>query len=249
MDDAKLQLEFDITPDEHGVFDGRELAGELIAMAYKLLAPYTESCPGCTDALFAIMARKTTDELYREKEFNAPVQGVLMAKEGVSDEAKAAHLADAKASTQELDEKDWEENKWAFMPTGSFRHHDPEKTDRHISVSGPAIPEVVEEWKKLEKEILKLIKKKQGGNGETVRMMVEIPKEWAMLTAWLELVYQLRSRGTVGGPCGRPIVEVAQQNKQWAKNHLWQVFNDHCHREFHWLSNGGHPYLFEPKPE
>jgi len=42
-----MRLEFTIRvePDEHGVFDGRELARQLIGNAYRLLVPYVRACP------------------------------------------------------------------------------------------------------------------------------------------------------------------------------------------------------------
>lgn len=39
MAEGTLQLDFAITPDENGVFDGRDLARGLVQTAYRLLVP------------------------------------------------------------------------------------------------------------------------------------------------------------------------------------------------------------------
>ena len=60
-----LELKFDVKADEHGVFDGRELAQELIGTAYRLLAPYVHACPACTDTLFTVIANRVIDQLHQ----------------------------------------------------------------------------------------------------------------------------------------------------------------------------------------
>jgi hypothetical protein len=64
--EGKLQLDFAITPDENGVFDGRDLARGLVQMAYRLLVPYTHPCPACTDAMFSAVANDAISEILAE---------------------------------------------------------------------------------------------------------------------------------------------------------------------------------------
>jgi hypothetical protein len=63
MAEGKLQLDFAITPDENGVFDGRDLARGLVQTAYRLLVPYTRACPACTDAMFSAVANDAISEI------------------------------------------------------------------------------------------------------------------------------------------------------------------------------------------
>ena len=68
MAEGKLQLDFKITPDENGVFDGRDLARGLVQTAYRLLVPYTKACPACTDAMFSAVANGAISEILAEPE-------------------------------------------------------------------------------------------------------------------------------------------------------------------------------------
>jgi len=54
-----------IEPDEHGVFDGREMARQLIGNAYRVLVPYVSGCPACTDNLFGVIANRTIEEIHQ----------------------------------------------------------------------------------------------------------------------------------------------------------------------------------------
>jgi hypothetical protein len=66
MAEGTLQLDFAITPDEDGVFDGRDLARGLVQAAYRLLVPYTHACPACTDAMFSAVANDAISEMLAE---------------------------------------------------------------------------------------------------------------------------------------------------------------------------------------
>jgi len=66
MAEGTLQLDFAITPDENGVFDGRDLARGLVQTAYRLLVPYTHACPACTDAMFSAVANDAISEILAE---------------------------------------------------------------------------------------------------------------------------------------------------------------------------------------
>ena len=74
MAEGKLQLDFAITPDENGVFDGRDLARGLVQTAYRLLVPYTRACPACTDAMFSAVANDGISEILAE----AKLTGTMM---------------------------------------------------------------------------------------------------------------------------------------------------------------------------
>jgi hypothetical protein len=76
MEEGKLQLDFAITADENGVFDGRDLARGLVQTAYRLLVPYTRACPACTDAMFSAVANDGIAEILAEPELT----GTMMVK-------------------------------------------------------------------------------------------------------------------------------------------------------------------------
>lgn len=59
-----LEFSFDVTPDEHGVYDGRELARRFLAAAFQVLTPYVSGCPACTDTLFSTLANDVLAELH-----------------------------------------------------------------------------------------------------------------------------------------------------------------------------------------
>jgi hypothetical protein len=56
-----IEIDYDIEPDEYGVYDGRDVAAKMIRDAYRLLAPYVNHCPACTDKLFSVIANKMID--------------------------------------------------------------------------------------------------------------------------------------------------------------------------------------------
>jgi hypothetical protein len=60
-----LQFTISVEPDEHGVFDGREMARQLIGNAYRVLVPYVSGCPACTDNLFGVIANRTIEEIHQ----------------------------------------------------------------------------------------------------------------------------------------------------------------------------------------
>ena len=95
-DDGYLELRYKIEPDAHGVFDGRELARALIANAYRLLMPYVNGCPACSDNLFTVIANETIAEIHEDED-----TGIVMAA-GASAAQKAAHFEEAKDETKEL---------------------------------------------------------------------------------------------------------------------------------------------------
>jgi hypothetical protein len=98
----RLELMYEISVDENGVFDGMELAEELIGDAYRHLAPYTRACPACTDALFTAIANKAIDEAHAAENLGG---SILTTGEGDSGALFDAHREATFAKTKELLEK------------------------------------------------------------------------------------------------------------------------------------------------
>jgi hypothetical protein len=99
--EAPLQIGYTMAPDENGVFDGRDLAEELIRDAYKLLVPYTGGCAGCSPALFTVIANEVIDELVAD---GSP-KGIMMGTHGDVVETEQAffeHRAETKEKTMTL---------------------------------------------------------------------------------------------------------------------------------------------------
>jgi hypothetical protein len=96
-----LELKFDVKPDEHGVFDGRDLAEQLIYVAYRLLVPYVNACPACTDSLFTVIANNVIENLHHG---DGMLPGTVYAK-GEGEErhkAETAHFNATVDRTREL---------------------------------------------------------------------------------------------------------------------------------------------------
>ena len=106
-----LQLEYDVTADEHGVFDGRVLARMMIAHAFDLLVPYVEACPACADQLFSLIANEVLAQAHADG-----LSGILLVPIGAPGSAERAdaqerHLAAAAETTR------------ALLQTGGHTHH------------------------------------------------------------------------------------------------------------------------------
>jgi len=61
--EVELELGYDARLDEYGVYDGRDIARELIRDAVKFLVPYAGECPACTGDLFSVIANEVLEEL------------------------------------------------------------------------------------------------------------------------------------------------------------------------------------------
>jgi hypothetical protein len=101
-----LEFTYRVEPDEHGVFDGRELARQMIGNAYRLLVPYVRACPACADNLFSAIANRTIEELHREPaEKGGHLAGFSMSARPAGaerDEGVKAHLEAATPATAQL---------------------------------------------------------------------------------------------------------------------------------------------------
>jgi hypothetical protein len=99
-----LEFTYDVAPDEHGIFDGRELARQFIGNAYRLLVPYVAACPACADNLFSAIANRTIEELHQEARDKGKLAGFFMStRTGTErDQGEKAHLEAARDATIEL---------------------------------------------------------------------------------------------------------------------------------------------------
>jgi hypothetical protein len=102
-----MSLEFTIRvePDEHGVFDGREMVRQLIGNAYRLLVPYVKACPACSDNLFSAIANRTIEEIHQDaREKGGRLAGSIMSARTGKERAagEKAHFEAATAATLEL---------------------------------------------------------------------------------------------------------------------------------------------------
>lgn len=99
-----LQFDYEAAPDEDGIYDGRTLARELIADAYKLLVPYGDGCRSCVDDLFMALVNEEIAGIYAEAEREGFVPNIILGR----DEAEALearmqrHKARTSAATEAL---------------------------------------------------------------------------------------------------------------------------------------------------
>lgn len=84
-------------------------------------------------------------------------------------------------------------------------------------------------------------------SGETVRITLDVPREWIAFAAWLELKTRMRMKGNLGKA---PPVSTAGHatEKRLARAYIARELNNQFHMELHDLATGGHPYLYPPKP-
>jgi hypothetical protein len=95
-----IELGYISERDEYGVHDGRELARQLIADAYRLLVPYVNACPVCADNLFLAISSQVADKLRKD---GMPSIVLWDTRPGLDKPtASAAHLRAAGARTGEL---------------------------------------------------------------------------------------------------------------------------------------------------
>lgn len=99
-----IELSYDIEPDEHGVYDGREVARQLIASAFQALTPYVESCPACSDDLFGAIANEVIAGLHDQgrDRGHLPAQSYVGGDEDTRVGRFVAHKADTTEQTYRL---------------------------------------------------------------------------------------------------------------------------------------------------
>ncbi len=102
---SSLNLEYDDVPCDNGVFDGVELAEQLINDAYKLLVPYAEACPACSDHLFTAVANEVLENIHgeaKEKDNNSILALYQVENEEEKKCAMEKHLERHQARTAQL---------------------------------------------------------------------------------------------------------------------------------------------------
>lgn len=97
-----LQLEYDLTHDEHGIFDGRDVALALIRSAYQLVLPYTANCPACASAIVAAHADHVLCELLNDCAQGCGAEGSFMTVGEPDSASQMAHLTAAEEKTINL---------------------------------------------------------------------------------------------------------------------------------------------------
>jgi len=103
-----LELRFPVTPDDHAVIDGVQLARAMIYNAVRLLIPYVGGCPGCVNIIFDKVANGALNDIHEDLQ-NGEKDGVsyVVGLEGEKrDEAIRAHLAASKDTIVALLESD-----------------------------------------------------------------------------------------------------------------------------------------------
>lgn len=103
-----LELSYDVQPDEHGVFDGLQMAEDLISNAAMFLAPYVNGCPACLDNLFSHLANHALEQLHQTKKDSGEMPSMIFAiGEGEQRHAGIrAHLESKHAVVQAILEKE-----------------------------------------------------------------------------------------------------------------------------------------------
>ena len=101
-----LEFSFQVEPDADGVYDGRDLARQMIAAAFRVLTPYVDGCPACSDRLFTRLANDVLATLHEEGARAGTLEMALFAT-GTPGSAErqrreAAHLENATARTSDL---------------------------------------------------------------------------------------------------------------------------------------------------
>jgi hypothetical protein len=95
-----IELGYESDPDEFGIHDGRKLARQLIADAYRLLIPYVNACPTCAEELLRALSGQVAKEV-GEKGMTSIV--FWDAQRGLDKaSATATHLRNAHARTAEM---------------------------------------------------------------------------------------------------------------------------------------------------
>lgn len=104
-----LQFDYEAAPDEDGIYDGRALAREMIADAYKLLVPYGDGCRARVDDLFMALVNEEIAGIYAEAARSGHVPNVILgAGEGEGsnlDERMSRHKERTKSVTTMLLDK------------------------------------------------------------------------------------------------------------------------------------------------
>jgi len=110
------------------------------------------------------------------------------------------------------------------------------------------LPGAEEERSALIEKLNPLVRRTRDGKGETVRVVLDVPKEWIVLAAWLEAKGLMRDAGNFGS-AGNIWweMEVGRLQKWHAKNCLRRLINNDMHDNLHSLTVGAHWTSYPPK--
>jgi hypothetical protein len=110
------------------------------------------------------------------------------------------------------------------------------------------LPGAKEERSALLEKLNPWIRQTQDDKGETVRVVLDVPKEWIVLAAWLEVKDRMRSKGNFGSAGSIWWeMDVGRLQKYHAKNYIWRMINNDMHANLHWLSVGAHWTSYPPE--
>jgi hypothetical protein len=95
-----IELGYVSDPDEYGIHDGRDLARQLVADAYRLLIPYVNDCPTCAADLLKVIADQVAETVRRDGMRSIVLWDTRPSLDKPT--ASAAHLRATAARTGEL---------------------------------------------------------------------------------------------------------------------------------------------------
>ena len=86
---------------EGGAVDGRELAAEMIAGAWKLLLPYAKGCPACAENMLEALAAREIGKMTESESWKKKDPAMRFWDRGVEDRESAwtAHIDRTKEAT------------------------------------------------------------------------------------------------------------------------------------------------------
>jgi hypothetical protein len=119
-----VEINFTVEKDANGVFNGLDLARDMIAKAYQLLAAYVDGCPACADDLFTVLANQEMLALHRQQAETGAVPTLLLAAGGEAGQGEAVrqHLQVMRANVEALLKEQREE--WGWSSPHQHRAHE-----------------------------------------------------------------------------------------------------------------------------
>ena len=87
-DKGVITFDYEATPDEDGVIDGRKLALELMRDAFSLLVPYAKGCRRCVVSLFIGVGNHAIAGELAER----PLLGRMCSTKGETEEERTANF-------------------------------------------------------------------------------------------------------------------------------------------------------------
>lgn len=118
-------------------------------------------------------------------------------------------------------------------------------TDKEADVSAE-VRKLLDQVHALQRETIQNV---EHGQGDTVRICLDVPRAWLLLAWWLERTEQLRRDGrfTVM-QAGIDPTEYERAMRDPARRFLGRMLDSDMHLELHDLATGGHRYLSPPAP-